>query len=341
MAKHPLANFDYALPCDDFLLYELARLIDEDRASLEDDEFRRVIEAGIHEHIERRLDIRAAMALRLRRSSERPGRLLHAIEDIEAPLGDILPVIQSYTAYLFERLEACSEADPDERITAAADMLLESPDDRDTAEPALDVLGTIQSAVSARVLAHAISEPQLPEDLEARAYEYLKRMWPLPRHYILYSLRPHTHEDIPFRWFQLLVDSREPSAVDRIIEEVVVHAGNEEYVEDLLSLLQLFEQTPDPEAQDKILQVVNDPHTPKPATQMLQEFLKSGRPVGTGRPDRGKPWDLEGVYAMNRRYVAAARLLDEGRKAEAARAIEDLLKEDPQYPFAVMLKQLL
>jgi hypothetical protein len=105
-------------------------LIEEDRASLEDEEFRRVIEAGIHEHIERRLDIRAKMARLLRANGAPPNRLLVAIENIESPLQDIPQVIHSYTAYLLERLEQCSEAGPDDRITTAADLLFDSPEDR-------------------------------------------------------------------------------------------------------------------------------------------------------------------------------------------------------------------
>src|SRR5262249_6900674 len=66
--RNPLATFDYRVDCDDFLVYELGRLIEEDRASLEDEEFRRVIAAGIHEHIERRLDIRSEIASRIRSS---------------------------------------------------------------------------------------------------------------------------------------------------------------------------------------------------------------------------------------------------------------------------------
>ena len=61
---NPINNFDYHVACDDFFLYELGRLIDEERASLDEDEFRSLIEAGIHEHIERRLDIRTGIAAR-------------------------------------------------------------------------------------------------------------------------------------------------------------------------------------------------------------------------------------------------------------------------------------
>src|SRR5262249_33260929 len=175
---------------------------------------------------ERRLDIRAGMAMRLRMSGAPPERVLHSIEDIESPLLNIPQILQSYTAYLFRRLEECSEATPDDRITAATDVLLDSPDDRARTEASIDLLGSIRSAVSARVLAHVISEPLLDEDLELKAYHYVRFMWPLPRHYILYSLKPHTHEDIPFRWFQLLTECDEPSAVDRILEELLVHGAD-------------------------------------------------------------------------------------------------------------------
>src|SRR6185369_4498890 len=100
---NPLENFDYRVECDDFLLYELGRLIEEDQASFEEEEFRRVIEAGIHEHIERRLDIRARMAHAMRVSGAPADRMLRSIEDIESPLRDIAQIIHSYTAYLFQR----------------------------------------------------------------------------------------------------------------------------------------------------------------------------------------------------------------------------------------------
>ena len=342
MQHNPLAQIDYRVDCDDFLLYELGRLIEEDRASLEIDDFRRLIEEGIHEHVERRLDVRAAMAMRLRAKGEKTGRVLRAIENIETPLRDLLPVMHSYTAYLFERLEQCAEIEPDERITTAADVLLESPEERDLAEPAIDLLGSSRSAVSARILAHAISEPMLAEDLEVKAYEFLRRLWPLPRHYILYSLKPHNHEDIPFRWFQLLIDCDEPAAVDRILEEVLVHAANADYREDLLALIQLLAQARDPETEDRVLQVLNSEHTPKAAAEMLEGFLKESSGKKTGRANETGPWSgLERAYATNRKYLAAARLFDAGRKMEAAKAIEDLLEEDPQYPFALMLKRLI
>jgi hypothetical protein len=340
MRSNPLEGVDYRVACDDFMLYELARLIDEERASFEDDDFRRVIEAGMHEHIERRLDVRAAMAKRLRSSDVRPEKLLRAIEDIESRLLELPEIIQSYTAYLFEKLEQCAAVEPDERITSAADRLLEAPEDRAAAEAALDLLGNIRSPVSARVLAHVVSEPMLEEDLEKKAFGYLREMWPLPRHYILYSLKPHTHEDIPFRWFQLLIDREEPSAVDRILEEVMAHGGDSDYREDLLALVALLEQARDPETEDKILQVLNSEDTPQPVVGLLQDFLKNTK---AQRPkDTNGPWSsLDRAYAANRRYVEAARLWDSGKKSEAAQILDQLLQEEPQYPFALMLKELI
>jgi hypothetical protein len=325
MPNNPLERFDYRVECDDFLLYELGRLIEEDRASLDDDEFCRMIEAGIHEHIERRLDVRAGMARRLRLSGDLPSRTLRALEDIESSVREIPQVIHGYAAYLFERLEQCAATEPDETVTSAADRLLESPEDRAEAAASIDLLGSIRSAV----------------DIEMKAYNYVREMWPLPRHYILYSLKAHNHEDLPFRWFQLLIDCSEPSAVDRILEEVLVHGSNADYREDLLALIQLFEQARDPDTEDKILNVMNSENTPRAAVEMLESFLKKTTRKRAGRQENS-PWaELDRVYAANRRYLSAARLFDSGKKLEAARALEELLQQQPQYPFALMLKQLL
>jgi hypothetical protein len=337
----PLEQFDYRVNCEDFLLYELGRLIDEDKASLDEPEFRNLIDAGIAEHVERRLDIRAEMARALRLHAVTSTRALRAIEDIESPLRDFPEIIESYTQYLFERLDVCASTEPDERITAAADALLDSPDDRTIATVALDVLTADKSAISARVLAHAISEPMLPEDLEAQVYDRLRAMWPLPRHYILYSLKPHTHEDIPFRWFQLLIDCEEPSAVDRILEEVVVHGDDPTYREDLLALTGLFQRTKDPETDDKVLQVLNSEDTPRRAAEILETFLKDAKSQKRDQKETG-PWPaLNRTYASNRKYLAAARLFDAGKKDDAARALDELLKEEPQYPIALMLRRLI
>ena len=340
--KYPLGSFDYRVACDDFFLYELGRLIDEDRASLNDEEFCRLVESGVHEHIERRLEIRAAIAARLRRLQGPAAGVLHLVEDIEAPLRAIPLILQSYTEYIFNRLEQCADEKPDVRIETAADLLLESPEDRSSAETAIGILGSTQSAVSARVLAHVISEPMLEEDLERKAYAHVQAMWPLPRPYILYSLKPHTHEDIPFRWFQLLIDCNEPSAVDRILEEVLAHAGDATYREDLMTLVELLNQARDPAAEEKILQVLNSEEISPAGREMLEGFLRNTKTQwhkDTGALD---PWaGLDRLYAANKRYLTAAKLFDAGHKLEAGRKLDQLLKEEPRYPFAVMLKQLI
>src|SRR2546425_5793728 len=341
MKRNPIENFDYHIQCDDFFLYELGRLIEDDRASFDDEEFRRLIDAGIHEHIERRLDIRAQMAANLRQLRSIPVRVLQFVEDIEAPLRDVPMIIQSYTAYLIRKLEQCADDKPDEKIEAAADLLLESPEDRAAAEQAVDILGAIHSATSARVLAHVISEPVLEEDLETKAYTYVRRMWPLPRPYIFYSLKPHAHEDIPFRWFQLLIDCSEPSAVDRILEELLAHAQYHDYREDLLALVELLALARDPQTEEKLLQVLNSDEAPRGAREILERFLKKT----DRRPQKDRqipePWaSLERLYTANKKYLVAARLFDSGDKAAASRKLDELLRQLPDYPFALMLKKL-
>jgi hypothetical protein len=340
--KNPIDNFDYRIRCDDFFLYELGRLIDEDRASLEDDEFRTLIEAGIHEHIERRLEIRAEIAGRFRKLNPTPTRLVHVIEDIEAPLRDLPLIVQSYTAYLFRKLETCADEKSDDRVEAAADLLLESPEDRAAAEMALATLGSTRSAAGARVLAYVISEPMLEEDLEMKAYSWARAMWPLARPYILYSLKPHTHEDIPFRWFQLFIDCDEPSTVDRILEEVLVHAQNPDYREDLLALLDLLAQSRDPAAEEKLLQVVNSDETSRQAREMLEGLLRRSKPPAQHQSDIPEPWkSLARLYVANEKYLAAARLFDSRREVEASRKLDELLETEPDYPMAAMLRQFL
>ena len=47
------------------------------------------------------------------------------------------------------------------------------------------------------------------------------------------------------------------------------------------------------------------------------------------------------MYAANAKYRAAAKLFDSGKKSGADRVLDELLKEEPQYPFALMLKRLI
>lgn len=342
-----LEGFDYRVECDDFLLYELGRLIEDDRASFEDEEFREVIDDGIHEHIDTHLERRADMAMRLRTAlpdldeKARPAaiRVLRAIEDMEFPLHDVALVLQTYTNYLFQKLEDCAGKGTS-REAEVADALFESLDDRTAVETALNTLGSIRSAVSARILAHLISEPMIEEDLEMKAYGLVRSMWPLPRHYILYSLKAHNHEDIPFRWFQLLIESNEPDAVERILEEVRAHADDPTLREDLLALIELLSKSPDPAAEEKIMQVLNDPQTPPAAARMLEQFLKTSAWPQSSKPDAAV-WELHArLQSANKKYQAVAKLLDSGRKADAVHKLDELLKEAPGYPLAVMLKRL-
>ena len=345
--ENVLANFEYQVECDDFLLYELGRLIEEDRASLEDEEFREIIDEGVHEHVETRLELRAEIAGRLRLAM--PGlpendraaaiRVLRAVEDIDFPLRNVALILTTYTSYLFRKLEDCVTK-PVSRESEIADALFESLDDRSAVDAALNTLGSIRSSVSARVLAHLVSEPMLEEDLETKAYDLLCAMWPLPRHYILYSLKGHDHEDIPFRWFQLLIESNEPEGVDRIIEELRAHADDPTFREDLLALVQLLSKSSDPETEDKIMQVLNDPETPRAAAQMLDEFLKTAPRFPSPQIDRSAWRAQTQLLSANKAYQAAARLFDAGRKEEAMRKIDDLLRENSSYPFAIMLKGL-
>ena len=338
---NPLENFDYLVECADFLLYELGRLIDEDRASLDDEEFRRVVDEGIREHVETRLEVRAELAMRLRAAGPAGSRMVPVVEDIEAPLSSLAPIVKSYTAYLFRRLEECS-GKAEDPVGPIADRLFDSLDDRAAVEPALDALGSIRSSVSARVLAYVVSEPMLEEDLEAKAYALVRAMWPLPRHYIAYSLKSHTHEDLPFRWFQLMSDCEDPAAVDRILEEVLVHAENPNFREDLQALVELLRQSRDPRTEEKIMELLNHPDTPQAAGELLERFLKTSSPAVRKSGSGTDSWtSLDRLHAANKKYLAAAKLLDSGRTADSLRKLDELLNEEPRYPFALMLKRLI
>jgi hypothetical protein len=140
----------------------------------------------------------------------------------------------------------------------------------------------------------------------------------------------------------LLIDCDEPSAVDRILEELLIHGEDADYREDLLALVQLLEQARDPEREEKILQVLNNGGTPKVAAELLEVFLKNTKTQRHKDTKADSPWfNLDRVYAANKRYIAAAKLFDAGKKPEASRAIDEILKEEPRYPLALMLKGII
>jgi hypothetical protein len=340
-AAAALAGFDYNVDAEDFVLYELHRLIEEDRASFDDSEFRTLIDHGVRAHIAEKPEVRAALAGILRSAATEHSRtvtlrVVRALENIHTDLSNVGVVVRSYTAYLLSRLETVQEGEGDDRAAEAADLLFESGGDRDTAETALAVLCAAPSPVCARVLAHAVSEPLLDEDLEAKAFAALKTCWPLPRHYMLYNLQGHPHEDIPFRWFQLFVEVDELTTVDLVLEELRAHGESADYREDLSAILGLLHGCRDPELEDKILGMLNSPSASPPVSALLSGFLEEHQPTAVNGET---PWSRsEKQFDLNRRYVEAARLFDAGQVKEAREKLDRILDEDPAYPFAVMLK---
>src|SRR6185436_19382936 len=114
-----IAGFDFLVNTDDFVLYELNRLIEEDRASFEDEEFRILIDEGIRTHVEENLSNRCKLAFSLRalsreEESDKAGstmlavrsRVIHALENTEADLRNVAFVVRKFAEYLFERLQS-------------------------------------------------------------------------------------------------------------------------------------------------------------------------------------------------------------------------------------------
>ncbi len=376
---HRISGFDFKLVSDDFVLFELSRMIEEDRASFEDEEFRILIDEGIQQHIEDNLEIRAELAGALRSAIDGMDaatetiarRVIRALENTEYDLRNAGVVVRTYTAYLFERLQSLEDNSNSEQearrlleewnsgvltseelsirmhpIAASAagpvaEFLFNAAENRRTVEMAVGVLSRIRSAVSARVLAHVIAEPLLDEDLEMRAYESVRETWPLARPFILHSIDAHAHEDLPFRWFQLLMDVQDLTASQRIYDELCVHGSNPDYHEDLWALTILLAQSRDPEIENQVLEWLNSPETPAVVVPMLQEFLKENRGPGTGASphERTNPWNERSrMQSLNEDYIRAAELWDSGRFDEAKAALDRILERDADYPFARMLK---
>jgi len=340
-----LVGFDYEVERDDFVLYELTRLINEERASFDDPEFRALIDEGIRGHIEEKPAIRAGLAERLRSASlSGPAqtvarRVVHAVEDLQADLCNVAVLVRSYTAYLLGRLESEETALEDERLTMAADLLFESTGDRDAAETALSVLCSVNSSVAARILAHAVSEPLLDEDLELRAIEALKKLWPMPRRFMLYNLQGHMHEDLPLRWFQLFVEMDELNSVDLTLEELRAHGERPEHREDLSTLLTLLRKCRDPELEDKILGSLNMQDASAAMRELLGQFLEEYRPANN---DSSRMWtERSMVVELNRQYIGAAADFERGDFETCRKGLDGILAMDPRHALASMLKALL
>jgi hypothetical protein len=347
-----IGDFDYRVAPDDFIVYDLARLVDEDRASLDDEEFRRLIDEGVRTHVGNNLQIRADLAGVLRTLERRldpaerkvAGRVIRSLEDVESDLGNVAVVVRTYTAFLFRQLERSDEPNPDsneqpDAVARAADLLFESPEDRSVAEAAIDTLARIHSPTSARVLTHAVSEPLLDEDIETKAFAALREFWRLARQYMVYNLRRHAHEDLPYRWFQLLIEDDDVEATDLVLEELLVHGESAIYREDLYALVLLLLRSRDPELQDKVVSTINAPDTPPAVVSMLEEFLREYQPTATLQEDN--PWARrKQLSELNRKYLAAAKAFDAGRVEEASTKLGEILAEDRDYPFALMLKRI-
>jgi hypothetical protein len=377
-----IAGFDFLVDADDFILYELNRMIEEERASFEDEEFRILIDEGIREHVEENLQVRARLAgeLRIAARSVDPKtrsvaeRVIRTLENTLYDLRNAGVVVRTYTAYLFERLQSLDGMGPGEgearvmmeawrageipssyliadlqrigrpALGPVAELLVQNPEDRNAAETSLAVLSHVRSMVSARVLAYAVSEPMLDEDLEARAYMALRSQWPLARGYMLHSLHSHAHEDLPFRWFQLLIEVDETTSSELIYEEMRMHGKSPTCHEDLWALASLLGNSRDPDIEEKVLGWINVPQTPEPVIPMLQEFLKDYRrpDAAVATPGLADPW-VQRAHSqeMNSKYIEASRLFDAGHFEGSQLALDQILAEEPGYPFAVMLSQMI
>ena len=310
-----LIDVDIPIERHDFLLYELGRLIQEGDPSFKNDEFRSLIEQGIRLNVDPNVEVRARLVESLRRSyrkmSPRARRItpevIGALEDTDFSLDRIGAVVRVYTNRLFGELEdmTTDASHEDEArvqieswksgsldrvglmeslrklgpacVPQVADMLFESLDDSTAVDTSLELLSLLESPVAARVLAYMVSEPILEEAQEERARSILKKFWPLPRTYILYRLKQHSHEDIPFRWIELLVEMGDPRGVDRILEEVVAHARSEDYKEDLLAILGLMDRSQDPGIVGKILRLMTEESAPEASLDILEEWLETSR----------------------------------------------------------------
>lgn len=371
-----LADFDFHVATDDFILTELAQLIEEDRASFDDEEFRILVDEGIRIHIAEKPSARAGIAKILRIALPRmdadtrlvASRVLTAIEDDGSDLSNAGVLVKTYTSYLLRRLEAIEPESRNEEAARefierwragelprqhlvwglaklgadaavpTADLLFESLENRESTDLALDVLAAAKSPISARVLAYAVSEPMLDEDSESKAFSILESMWPLPRDFVLYSLRNHSHEDLPVRWFELLVRKDELSAVDLALEEVAIHGSQARYREDLSAVIQILRESRDPGLEDKVIGTLNAGELSGEVAGMLEAFL---REYSRTAPESASPWIArETELALNQRYREAARLWDSGKVEEAGKVLGEILEAQPGHPFASMLREV-
>ena len=308
-----IADVGFPIRSDDFLVFELARLTEDyDEPSFGNEEFRLLVEQGIRLLVDRDVGIRARIVGKLRQAypeMQPEARriapdVIGAIEDVDFPLQQVGAVVRSFTNQLFEKLEDMPDGSGAEeparellegwkagkvdRLTmfekmrdigpgsaaAVADMLFEAVDDVGVTETGVELLAMFETPVAARVLAYLVSVPILEEEQEGRAQAALKELWPMPMPYFLYNLKKHTHEDLPFRWFELLVQMDQTRAVERTLEEVAVHSHDQSYHEDLLAILSLLDRSNDPGVVGKILRLITDSRTPEATLRLMEEWLE-------------------------------------------------------------------
>jgi len=267
---------------DDFLVCQLGRLLEDGEPSFEDSDFRFLIQQGIRLEYDSDIGLRARFMERLRREApEFRGRarritpdVIGALEDVDFPLHRIGAVVRHYTRRLFARLEGTEGAEAVDDLGETIDQVFEFAGDPEIAGAAIGRLARLASPVAARALAYAVAEPVLDETLEEQASEALRAGWPAGRAYILYNLRLHAHEDIPFRWLELLVAANELRAVDRILEEVLKHARDPAFRTDLLASLDLLGRSADPGREGKVLRILTGPHAPADARRLLADWVQ-------------------------------------------------------------------
>lgn len=318
-ARHPDREFERAMaestdllgpalstvqslaPADPYLVFELGRLLEEGKGTFEHEEFRFLIQQGVRLEYDREISLRARFVETLRKTKEGSNALrthvIGAIEDIDFPLDRIGAIVRHYSERLFRALE---QADPEattEEVARTVDQLFESPDDPGATRSAIIQLeeisdknpGSPECGVAQRALAYAVSEPLLEESQEEQACSSLRGAWPASRAFVLYNLRKHLHEDIPVRWLELLVAVGDLRAVERVLEEVLGHAADLEYREDLLVSLDLISRSKDPGRSGKLLRLLSGPNTPTASRTLLRDWADSSPEAGFLQAARGEP----------------------------------------------------
>jgi hypothetical protein len=124
-----------------------------------------------------------------------------------------------------------------------------------------------------------------------------------------------------------------------ILEEMIVHGENPAYVEDLKVIIELLRLSKDPEVEEKVMALINSADTPRESKEYLQDFISNFHP--SPQP-KDNPWSRAArLDALNKRYVAATKLLDSGKSTETLRSLDAILSDEPGYPFAVALKDVI